>query len=213
MYRETLVRVPSCVDPINGGAAVETKKPGIFLIGPQTSSALDSCCEFSASQTYPPPSPVLSLAWKNASNSRQVASTVSPCRCPTSWSSYLLSQFSSTEEERRKGKWTWNLSLSRQADQTTRIGFQNRRARWNWRRKRIVAEGNNIGRVSIQGGGARGVDETVEIGEERGEGSAGCVRRALLVNLARGVCECGGAVLKRETWATSGYIDWERGGN
>ena len=81
MYRETLVRVPSCVDPINGGAAVETKKPGIFLIGPQTSSALDSCCEFSASQTYPPPSPVLSLAWKNASNSRQVASTVSPCRC------------------------------------------------------------------------------------------------------------------------------------
>ena len=77
MYRETLVRVPSCVDPINGGAAVETKKPGIFLIGPQTSSALDSCCEFSASQTYPPPSPVLSLAWKNASNSRQVASTVS----------------------------------------------------------------------------------------------------------------------------------------
>lgn len=77
MYRETLVRVTSCVDPINGGAAVETKKPGIFLIGPQTSSALDSCCEFSASQTYPPPSPVLSLAWKNASNSRQVASTVS----------------------------------------------------------------------------------------------------------------------------------------
>ena len=89
MYRETLVRVPSCVDPINGGAAVETKKPGIFLIGPQTSSALDSCCEFSASQTYPPPSPVLSLAWKNASNSRQVASTVVN-RVPLSLSNVLI---------------------------------------------------------------------------------------------------------------------------
>lgn len=62
MYRETLVRVPWCVDPING-AAVETKKPGIFLIGPQTSSVLDSCCEF-RSQTDPPP-PVLFFAWKN----------------------------------------------------------------------------------------------------------------------------------------------------
>lgn len=207
MYRETLVRVPSCVDPINGGAAVETKKPGIFLIGPQTSSALDSCCEFSASQTYPPPSPVLSLAWKNASNSRQVASTVSLSNVLIVVSSFTIFLDRGGRENER------GTSLSRQADQTTRIGFQNRRARWNWRRKRIVAEGNNIGRVSIQGGGARGVDETVEIGEERGEGSAGCVRRALLVNLARGVCECGGAVLKRETWATSGYIDWERGGN
>lgn len=193
MYRETLVRVPSCVDPINGGAAVETKKPGIFLIGPQTSSALDSCCEFSASQTYPPPSPVLSLAWKNASNSRQVASTVSLSNVLIVVSSFTIFLDRGGRENER------GTSLSRQADQTTRIGFQNRRARWNWRRKRIIAEGNNIGRVSIQGGGARGVDETVEIGEERGEGSAGCVRRVLLVNLARGVCECGGAVLKRET--------------
>ena len=37
-------RVLPCVDPING-ATVQAKKPGIFLIGPQTLSVPDSCCE------------------------------------------------------------------------------------------------------------------------------------------------------------------------
>lgn len=103
------------------------------------------------------------------------------------------------KEEGKTNEWvrtSLSLSLVKRAKQDVRVGFQNRRAELAAKEDRWKEEHCEYPSVVAHVVWMK----LLKLGRtRRGEGSTGCVRRALLVNLARGMCR---AVLKRETWAS-----------